>query len=498
MFVMANAVLAGITIRSASSASVEYAKSSLGGTVYLQADITQLRENMQQREESGEIDRGARVGFTRPGVTADVANDIADSDYVKDYTYGIESSANADGFELVENDETKMRAEFEQMRGQGNFGPNGGAGGGSETDSDSAESDSAEATQSFSFGGDTAINGINSYAFIDGVKNGTMTIADGEYFDETTDDSVMISEDLRILNSLKVGDTIKLKKSDDSGTVSLKIIGVYDTTDDNSLSNTLYMNVATAAKFLSTESYNDGKYNVDNVQYFLTNAEYADTFIDEAKAKHPELAENNLTLSTDTSAYEQMVGPIESVGSFATTILLIVIIASILIIALMVTINIKDRRYEMGVLLSLGAKKLNIIGQVLVELVFVATLAFVLSIGTSSFLAQAVGSTLLDTQIANSTQQSEQNFGRPGTAPGGGGPDGGVTSGGGFGGGMQSFTAGNSNSNAEAIDSIDISASPADYAILFALGYGVLIIALILPTINIIRFEPKTILTGKE
>lgn len=249
------------------------------------------------------------------------------------------------------------------------------------------------------------------------------------------------------------------------------------------------MNTATAAKFLSSDNYNNGDLSVQNVRFELNSPEQADAFIAEANDKLPSIESTNLALSIDTSAYEQMVGPIESVGNFATTIFWIVIIASVAIITLIVTINVKDRRYEMGVLLSLGASKLNVAGQILIELLIVGTLAFVVSIGTGTLVAQAMSQQLIDSQIAMSQQQSEDNFGRPGANIGGRS----MTNGGPAGSNRQG-----QQSTAEAIDSIDVNASPTDYLLLFAIGYGVIIIALSLPAWSIMKYQPRTILTGKE
>ena len=98
---------------------------------------------------------------------------------------------------------------------------------------------------------------------------------------------------------------------------------------------------------------------------------------------------------------------------------------------------------------------------------------------------------LLNNQIAMSEQQSEDNFGRPG-AMGGGRQGGGIGQPFAMGGGSTNQT------NVEAIDSIDVNASPSDYVLLFAIGYGVIILALLLPTWSIVKYQPKTILTGKE
>ena len=173
------------------------------------------------------------------------------------------------------------------------------------------------------------------------------------------------------------------------------------------------MNTETAAKFLSSDDYNSGNYDVDNVNFYLENSDNADEFVDKINSEFTELKENNLKVAVDTSEYDRMASSIESVGSFANTILIIVVIAAIIIITLIVTINVKDRRYEIGVLMSLGASKKNIIGQIITELLIVGTLGFTLASITGTIFAGTLGNMILESQTASSSQQSEQNFGRP-------------------------------------------------------------------------------------
>ena len=45
---------------------------------------------------------------------------------------------------------------------------------------------------------------------------------------------------------------------------------------------------------------------------------------------------------------------------------------------------------------------------------------------------------------------------------------------------------------------LNINAEPLDYLLLFVTGYLVIILALIIPSANIMRYQPKEILTGKE
>lgn len=476
LFAMANLICATIAINKSVDESVEYAKESLGGTVYLQADTEALREQMMSSMESGDMGVGPGQ-IVRPSVDIEVANEIADSEYVKDYSYSMSGTAKAVNFEVVESSAGGGGFMMRGMR----FGD--------------SEEEVIEA--------DIQIQAYNAFAFVDRVQSNTLTY-EGDYFDESTGLGVMISSDLALEAELEVGDSLKLQNVYTSAEIELEVIGIYTVTEDGYNANLMYTNIETAAQFLDEEQYADGNYGVQSVSYYVTNAEYSDEFIAEINEKYPSLADDGLALDIDESAYEQMVGPITSVGSFAMVILVVVIIASVVIVALIVTLNVRERRYEMGVLMSLGATRMNVLGSIFLELLIVGTVFFGLSIGTSTILAQSMGDSLLSSQLTMSEQEQANNFGRGNNAGRAGGPtmrvdgaSGGapemptVSIGGGspFGGGM---------SNAEAIDDIDVSVGLDTYALLFATGYLVLLLAMIVPGANIMRYQPKEILSGKE
>lgn len=479
-FMMANLVLAAITIKTAVGAQMDYAKSSLGGTVAIQADMDAIRETQREQMEAG-ADRKEMFGkMMRPQVDVETANKIAAyTDYVKDYSYEVSASANSHELEVVE---TKK----ESMGGPEMMGPGGMMPGMEQQSDDDAELD-----------GDITISGVNAYAYISAVKNEAMSIKDGTYFDEDTDDKAMISYEFAELNDLKVGDTFKIKNIYSTNSVVLTVIGIYDTSEERADANTIYMNTATAAKFLSDDDYNDGNYDVSNVNYYMLNSDKANEFVEKVNADFSSLAEDNLKIAVDTSEYDSVAGSIESVGSFATTILIIVIVAAVIIVTLIVTLNVRDRRYEMGVLLSLGAHKRNVMAQIATELVIVGTIGFVLASLSGTFLAKSMGQSIIDSQTASSKQQSEKNFGRPGAPMGGQRPssvsnmqeqrDADMKN-------MKQMMMAGRDTKVE----LDINATPIDFLLLFVTGYLVIILALIVPSVNIMRYQPKEILAGKE
>lgn len=481
---MANLVLAAFIIKSAVSAQMDYAKSNLGGTISIQPDMETIRENQNfEMAKGGDLSKMFK-SMDRPSVDVETANKIATTytDYIKDYSYSVSTSANANNLETVET-----KGFSGGMPGAGNMP---GMPGFSQSSSDDSTLDA-----------DITISGVNAYAYIDGVKDETITIKEGNYFDEDSENSVMISYEFSKLNSLKVDDTIKLKNIYTEKEIPLTIIGIYDSSSERANANTMYMNTETAAKFLSADDYNSGDYDVDNVKFYMVNSDNAEEFVNKINAEFTELSSNKLKVAVDTSEYDSIAGSIESVGSFANTILIIVIIAAIIIITLIVTINVKDRRYEIGVLMSLGADKKNIIGQIVAELIIVGTLGFALASVTGTVFASTLGNMILESQSTSSSEQSARNFGRPGaTMPNMGNnsrkndsnmPE--PPSGGGMPNMKEVMQTGRSNDV-----KLDINAKPVDYLLLFVTGYLVIILALILPSISIMRYQPKEILTGKE
>ena len=492
LFVMANMLLATIAIKNSVSSATKYAKEQIGGTVYLQPDTTALRA---AQEKSSSSSTTSTTKITAPTISEDLAKGIANSPYIKDYTYSVVTSANADGYTVVQTAQNEREQQFKsaldnaknQTQEQVDQFNSSRDSFNKEQSSGSSSRKTGEGSSRFNFNfnlnfsdpsltrGDTAIQGVNSFAFISDVENGNMKIVDGKSFDESTKNGVVISKELADANSLKVGSTIKFKTTATAANeLSFTVVGIYENSTEDFNTNTVYTNITSAKQFMTDDQLKN--LSLQNVRYYLTSAEDKDAFLTAAEKKY-NLSSKYLKLDIDDSSYETMVGPIEHVGSFATTVFWIVAAATVAIITLIVVINVKDRRYEMGVLLSLGAKRMNIIGQIFIELIVVGTIGFVLSLGTSHFIAQKMGDALLAQQVASSktaaadpTEQRGANA-RPGRF---------------------------NQTETKQIDTINVSAGIAEYALLFGIGYLILVVAMIFPSINMLRYQPKTILAGKE
>ena len=500
LFVMANLLLATIAIKNSVQKSTGYAKEKIGGVVYLQADTQAIREQMREARESGETPK-----LTIPTISEEMVTKIADSTYVNNYTYSVVANANASSFTIVETAQNTRERQFQNALNDAqsqaeeqveDFNEQRDAFNSEQQAESQAQqqgpggSGERPTPPNFSFDfnlnftdpelarGDTQIQGISDFSYISNAESGEMKLIEGAVFNSDSNNEVVISTEVADENNLSVGSEIKLKRTADDVEVTFNVVGIYQDTTEDFNYNTIYTTIA-GAKSTLTEAQ-ASELSVQNVRYYLASAEDKDAFLAETAQKYPNLAEDKYILDVDDEAYQQMVGPIEYVGSFAGTVQWIVLGATLVIITLIIVINVKDRRYEMGVLLSLGARRLNIVGQIFIELIVIGTIGFALSLGTSKMIAQKMGDNVLKQQIATETAAEEETETD--------GPPRGL------------FNQSNnlSGKDVTTINTIDVSAGTKEYATLFALGYLMMLLAMFAPSVNILRYQPKEILSGKE
>lgn len=453
LFIISNLVLSAISIKNATTESMNLAKKSLGGEVSLSMNMEKLRNNFMDNKEEPSIDdkkenmEKMHDKMDESNITKSDVDKLKNIKYVKDIKYTFSVDGEESSFKLYSNstEEDGENKDFPKRDNMNNS---------------------------------LQIEAINTFKLQDDYVNKTIELTEGEAFDEDDNDTVIISYELANSNNLSINDKIKVK--DSSGNEhELTIIGIYQNTDSRGFNNynKIYINTSTGEKFLSEDDYNNGNYKVSSAIFYLDNPENSDKFISKAKKLITDLDDRYLKLGIDKESYEQMVSSLEGVSKFSNTILIVVVLASIVVISLMVINSLKDRNYEIGVLLSLGEKK--IVGQFIIELILIATIAFVLSIGSSSLISQKLADTVLESQnkVENKMNDSRQ---------GGRGND------------FSPFNMNKGKSNVKVIDEIDVNVNKEDIGLLFIVGYGIIFISMIVPSIKIINSDPKDILSRRE
>lgn len=467
LFIVATLVLSSISIKNATEESMKMARVSLGSEVILQTDMEKIRNEFMNNKDSEPSNdenkkddmKNMHNAMDESNATINDINKLKEISYVTDVKYYFNVNATEKSFSLYENssDDNNDRPGFGKKMNSS-----------------------------------LQVKAINTFKLEDNYVNGTIKLTSGEAFDETKDDTVIISYELSTENNLNVGDKITITSSDDKD-IELEIIGIYQNSETDKFNNNynlIYVNTNTGTKLLTDEEYNDGNYKVSKAVFYLDDPENADKFKEEANKLVTDFSDRNLTLDIDNESYEQMISSIEGVSKFSNTVLIIVVIASIVVISLMVINSLKDRNYEIGVLLSLGEKRKKIVGQFIIELVIIATFAFITSIGSSLLISQKLADTLLENQTEFTEKMNTSVSGNRGN---GAVMDRNMNR-------REDMSIGKITGlgTSKTINSIDVSVTIKDILLLFVIGYGIILVSMITPSIKILHSDPKDILSRRE
>ncbi|PEI31394.1 permease [Bacillus wiedmannii] len=424
--VVTNLVFAGFTIQSASSKATDLARKQLGADINLRIDINKYLEEQNSNQNANEARKV-------PSIEKKEADKLKNSKYLDHYNY--------------------LKSVIAELKELHNVEPSGGA---------------------QSFGPNNNLNftlqGVKDFSLLEAAQDKKLKLVEGEGITSKTvgKNVAMIEKKLAEKNNLKVGDKLQIGEvmDEELTTKELEIIGIYESKEEApSFGGQSFALLEPANQIYVPYSVMN---SLENAIYSLKDPKDIDAFKEEAKKLGlPAYYE----LDAQDNVYKQMIGPIENIASFSKTIVIMVSIAGATILGLIIMLSIKERRKEMGILLSIGEKKWKLMGQLLVEVLCIAVLAFGLSLATGEKVSQKVGDNLLSSEIAKNEDKPEDPIAK---------------------------LSGNPAADVDPVDNIDVSISTEDLGKVGGIGLGIAMLGTILPALSILRLNPKQILLKDE
>lgn len=509
-----------LSIRQAAETAREDTLSQMSITAQISFDRSGAMEEMAgQMQEPPEGEPGEGGGFNREdfdfeslageALTLDdymiYTEALSDGD---SYYYTMSASLNASGdlvpygeSEEEETTETDTQTETTQPEM-----PGGGMGGGR-----------MDPMGGFSPQGDFSITGYSSYDAMMSLfgEDGSLSISDGEMFEEDSADAAcVISDELALYNDLAVGDTITLSNPNyEDETYDLTVCGIYTNSSSdagNSMfsrsdpANNIYMSYS-ALEAITTASAEAGNVTTDDdgnetdaslrqevsFTYSFASVEHYEHFTEAVYDLG--LSEDYTVSSQDLAAFENSLTPLNTLSTMAGWFFLVVLLVGGLILVVLNIFNLRERKYEIGVLAAIGMKKRKIALQFVCELFCVTLAAFIIGTAAGACLSVPVTNQLLAGQTASSQSSQEQiagNFGKdPSQMQRPGDNDGGM---------MQRPDNQGMTGPVSYIDSIT---SATDLTVVLQLvGVGILltIVSSLAAIITITRYEPLKILSSRS
>lgn len=309
-------------------------------------DRSQLGKNFKGGEDAQKENIEAFNNIQ--SVTIDDVKNYGESSYLKGYYYTYTTSLNSDTLTKA-TDSFEYEVEDKQTTISSNT-------------TTTVITKSKEKFQSDkNLTGDFELDGYSSYDAMAEFTEGTSTITDGEMISDFDGFECVISSELATLNSISVGDTITLKNSTTEKTYDFKVAGIYSSSDNGdtaSMYSKSANKIITGSGVIEQLVADDSTLTTTVTPSFILNSE------DDIEAFTAEVKEKGLneyyTVNTNLDEITSATESIENVKTFATTFLIITLIISSLVLFVINMINIRERKYEIGVFRTIGMSKLKL------------------------------------------------------------------------------------------------------------------------------------------
>lgn len=441
LFVIANLVLSSISIKSATEEATLQARISLGPEITLTTNTADLMTYIRAfRDEYGTKPTQEDINELLIPITSDIAFGISENEYVEDFNFSYLTYSNAVNFLPLTSDGIL----------------------------DITNSNSISITGTY--------NPLLLDQFSD-IGTYQMT-SESSTFTGSDQGVIIISDNLAYANNLAIGDTIQLETYDFQ-TMDFEIVGLFqneeilESSGKSVTDNNVFMSLSDSLLLKGQDP--EGTFTITTAKYYLYDPLDIEQFVLESTAAYTEISDGSLTFS-DVN-FDAITDPLASVASFSDIILIVSVIASVIILTLLIVNTLKERKYEIGVLLSLGEAKIKVSGQYLLELLLVAFIAFSLSISTSNYVSGYLGDMLLQNEITDAESTTEVSSPR-----GGGG----------------SFAATVPLGDVDYIDQINVSITFNDFLITIGIGSMIIFLSSVIPSLYITRYQPKKILSSRN
>ena len=238
------------------------------------------------------------------------------------------------------------------------------------------------------------MNGITSTKNNIDFKSEVLKLEKGRHIEENDKNKIMIHEKFAELNNINLGEKIKL--SQEGKTLELEIVGIYSGEKTNTFSglssdfieNTVYIDYKSSQELSNLIANN----KVTSVEYGVEDP----TKLDDVIKAVEDLGINNLMVSKSNKNYELVISSVESITKITNMIRIGSVVVGVVILSLILMFWVRERTYEIGILLSLGTSKVNLVLQFIVEVLLVTIFGLMIALGieiaTIKYLASNVGS----------------------------------------------------------------------------------------------------------
>lgn len=240
-----------------------------------------------------------------------------------------------------------------------------------------------------------AINNIKKNVLF---GSGVFTIKQGRGIDKNDRNKIMVHEDFAKKNKLKLHDKISLEltKIDNSGTHpahQFEIVGIfsgkkqekYTGLSSDFSENSMFVDYQSSQTALGLK---ESEQVVNKLNLFASSPEHLDESLKKVKQLAIDWA--NYDLAKDDNAFKEAIESLGGVKYIINIMTYAIMAGGVIVLSLILMLWLRERVYEIGILLSIGFSKAQIVGQFLLELLLISLPATIASLLFGSLLLSQI------------------------------------------------------------------------------------------------------------
>lgn len=236
------------------------------------------------------------------------------------------------------------------------------------------------------------------------------TIKQGKNFDKNDDNKILVHEEFAKKNKLKLHDKIGLKflnmngNGDANKESQYEIVGIFSGKKQEKYTgfssdyseNSMFVNYNSAQNSLNIKG-NDQIAN--KILLHTQNSASMDKVLNQIKSKIAN--SSKYIIEKNDNAFKEVIDSINGVKHIIQMMTYSIMVAGLIVLSLILILWLRERIYEIGILLSIGVSKLKIIGQFIMELIFVSIPAALLSLISGDFIIKQIASGITKSENAS-------------------------------------------------------------------------------------------------
>ena len=237
-------------------------------------------------------------------------------------------------------------------------------------------------------------------------SSGVFTIKEGKNIEENDKNSIIVHEEFAKQNNLKLGDEVNLELLDieESGKIKshkFKIIGIFSGKKQETytgLSSDFSENMVFVDYSTSQEILNKSENNkiANKILMYSGSAESTDLALN--KLKELKIDESKYFVEKDSNAFEESLESVSGIKHIIKIMTYSIMLGGMVVLSLILILWLRERIYEIGIFLSIGTSKIQIIMQFIFELLFISIPSIISSLFLGNVLIKVIAGGLINSE----------------------------------------------------------------------------------------------------